>query len=54
MGYFGGFVSIVEAIVVLVMLGYKNMVMEVGYYVFGFYSIMFLDCFLEVMGINNV
>lgn len=40
-----------EVYVVLVMLGYKNIIIEVGYYVFGFYSVVFFDCFLEDMEI---
>lgn len=53
-GHPGGFASIAEAISSLVMLGYKNILTEVGHHAPGFYSSMFLDRSLEKMGINNV
>ena len=53
-GHPGGFASIADAIASLVMLGYKNIITEVGHHAPGFYSNMFLDRSLEDMGINNV
>ncbi|MGB3206134.1 MAG: phosphoketolase [Crinalium sp.] len=53
-GHPGGFASSVEAYAALVMLGYKNILTEVGHHAPGFYSAMFLDRSLEDMGINTV
>lgn len=53
-GHPGGFASQAEAYAALVMLGYKNIVTEVGHHAPGFYSAMFLDRSLEQMGINTV
>ena len=53
-GHPGGFASIADGIAALVMLGYKNIITEVGHHAPGFYSNMFLDRSLEAMGINNV
>ena len=53
-GHPGGFASIAEAIASLVMLGYKNLITEVGHHAPGFYSNMFLDRSLEDMGIETV
>ena len=53
-GHPGGFASIADTIASLVMLGYKNIVTEVGHHAPGFYSNVFLDTSLEAMGINNV
>ena len=53
-GHPGGFASIADTIASLVMLGYKNIVTEVGHHAPGFYSNVFLDSSLEAMGINNV
>jgi len=53
-GHPGGFASIAEAIASLVMLGYKNILTEVGHHAPGFYSNMFLDRSLEDMDIKTV
>jgi phosphoketolase len=53
-GHPGGFASIVEGIAALIMLGYKNILTEVGHHAPGFYSSMFLDRSLEDMGIETV
>ncbi|NCJ05123.1 phosphoketolase [Synechococcales cyanobacterium C] len=53
-GHPGGFASSVEAYAALVMLGYKNILTEVGHHAPGFYSAMFLDRSLEKMGIHTV
>ncbi|ELR99288.1 phosphoketolase [Gloeocapsa sp. PCC 73106] len=53
-GHPGGFASITEAIASLIMLGYKNIITEVGHHAPGFYSSMFLDRSLETMGISTV
>jgi phosphoketolase len=53
-GHPGGFASQAEAYAALVMLGYKNIITEVGHHAPGFYSAMFLDRSLEDMGIHNV
>ncbi|NEO99226.1 MAG: phosphoketolase [Symploca sp. SIO2E9] len=53
-GHPGGFASIAEGIASLVMLGYKNIITEVGHHAPGFYSNMFLDRSLEDMGIETV
>ncbi len=53
-GHPGGFASVAEAIAALVMLGYKNIITEVGHHAPGFYSTMFLDRSLEAMGISTV
>ena len=53
-GHPGGFASVVEGIAALVMLGYKNIITEVGHHAPGFYSTMFLDRSLEDMGITTV
>jgi phosphoketolase len=53
-GHPGGFASQAEAYAALVMLGYKNIITEVGHHAPGFYSAMFLDRSLEDMGIENV
>ncbi len=53
-GHPGGFASQAEAYAALVMLGYKNIMTEVGHHAPGFYSAMFLDRSLEAMGIATV
>lgn len=53
-GHPGGFMSSAEAISALMMLGYKNMITEVGHHAPGYYSAMFLDTSLEQMGIKTV
>jgi phosphoketolase len=53
-GHPGGFASIAEAIASLILLGYKNILTEVGHHAPGFYSSMFLDRSLEDMGIETV
>ena len=53
-GHPGGFASQAEVFAALVMLGYKNILTEVGHHAPGFYSAMFLDRSLEDMGIMNV
>ncbi|MDJ0702247.1 MAG: phosphoketolase [Leptolyngbyaceae cyanobacterium MO_188.B28] len=53
-GHPGGFASIADGIAALVMLGYKNIITEVGHHAPGFYSTMFLDRSLETMGIETV
>lgn len=53
-GHPGGFASVAEGIAALVMLGYKNIVTEVGHHAPGFYSNVFLDRSLEDMGIETV
>lgn len=53
-GHPGGFASIAEGIAALIMLGYKNIITEVGHHAPGFYSTMFLDRSLEAMGITTV
>ena len=53
-GHPGGFASCVEAYVSLLMLGYKNVLTEVGHHAPGFYSAMFMDRSLEEMGIETV
>lgn len=53
-GHPGGFASSAEAYAALVMLGYKNILTEVGHHAPGFYSAMFIDRSLEEMGIANV
>ena len=53
-GHPGGFASIADTIAALVMLGYKNIITEVGHHAPGFYSNMFLDRSLEDMGIETV
>jgi phosphoketolase len=53
-GHPGGFASIADTIAALVMLGYKNIITEVGHHAPGFYSNVFLDTSLEAMGINTV
>jgi len=53
-GHPGGFASQTEAYAALVMLGYKNILTEVGHHAPGFYSAMFLDRSLEDMGISTV
>ncbi|HEY9771437.1 MAG TPA: phosphoketolase [Coleofasciculaceae cyanobacterium] len=53
-GHPGGFASIADTIAALVMLGYKNLITEVGHHAPGFYSNVFLDTSLEIMGINSV
>ncbi|MGF1458886.1 MAG: phosphoketolase [Leptolyngbyaceae cyanobacterium] len=53
-GHPGGFASIADGIAALAMLGYKNMVTEVGHHAPGFYSTVFLDRSLEAMGIETV
>ena len=53
-GHPGGFASVAEGIASLVMLGYKNIITEVGHHAPGFYSTMFLDRSLEDMGIHTV
>lgn len=53
-GHPGGFASIADGIAALVMLGYKNIITEVGHHAPGFYSNVFLDQSLEMMGIETV
>ena len=53
-GHPGGFASIADGIAALVMLGYKNIVTEVGHHAPGFYSNVFLDGSLEAMDIKTV
>ncbi|MEL6555188.1 MAG: phosphoketolase [Cyanobacteria bacterium J06621_11] len=53
-GHPGGFASIADTIAALVMLGYKNLITEVGHHAPGFYSTVFLDTSLEAMGISTV
>lgn len=53
-GHPGGFASIADGIAALVMLGYKNLVTEVGHHAPGFYSTVFMDRSLEAMGISTV
>lgn len=53
-GHPGGFASVAEGIASLVMLGYKNLITEVGHHAPGFYSNVFLDRSLEAMGITTV
>jgi phosphoketolase len=53
-GHPGGFASQAEAFAGLVMLGYKNIITEVGHHAPGFYSSVFLDRSLEDMGIYTV
>jgi len=53
-GHPGGFASIAEAYAALFMLGYKNILTEVGHHAPGFYSAMFLDRSLEKMEIRTV
>lgn len=53
-GHPGGFASQAEAYAALVMLGYKNILTEVGHHAPGFYSALFLDRSLETMGISTV
>lgn len=53
-GHPGGFASQAEAYAALVMLGYKNIVTEVGHHAPGFYAAMFLDRSLEDMDIATV
>lgn len=53
-GHPGGFASSAEAYAALVMLGHTNILTEVGHHAPGFYSAMFLDRSLEMMGIDTV
>ncbi|MBX2863396.1 MAG: phosphoketolase [Leptolyngbyaceae cyanobacterium MAG.088] len=53
-GHPGGFASIADGIAALVMLGYKNLITEVGHHAPGFYSTVFLDRSLESMEIETV
>jgi len=53
-GHPGGYASIAEEMAALMMLGYKNIVTEVGHHAPGFYSQVFLDRSLEDMGIETV
>lgn len=53
-GHPGGFASQAEVYAALVMLGYKNILTEVGHHAPGFYCAMFLDRSLEAMGIETV
>ncbi|WP_375512060.1 phosphoketolase [uncultured Nostoc sp.] len=53
-GHPGGFASQAEVYASLVMLGYKNILTEVGHHAPGFYCAMFLDRSLEDMGIFTV
>jgi phosphoketolase len=53
-GHPGGFASIADGIAALIMLGYKNIMTEVGHHAPGFYSSVFLDQSLEDMGITTV
>ncbi|MDA0865349.1 MAG: phosphoketolase, partial [Cyanobacteria bacterium] len=53
-GHPGGFASIADGIAALVMLGYKNLITEVGHHAPGFYSTVFMDRSLEAMDIKTV
>jgi len=53
-GHPGGFASIADTIAALIMLGYKNLITEVGHHAPGFYSTVFMDTSLEAMGIKTV
>jgi phosphoketolase len=53
-GHPGGFASQAEAYAAFVLLGYKNIITEVGHHAPGFYCAMFLDRSLEDMGITTV
>jgi phosphoketolase len=53
-GHPGGFASSAEAHAALMMLGYKDLITEVGHHAPGFYSALFLDRSLEAMGIETV
>ncbi|MBE9039206.1 phosphoketolase [Oscillatoriales cyanobacterium LEGE 11467] len=53
-GHPGGFASIADCIAALMMLGYKNIITEVGHHAPGFYSNVFLDRSLEEMGVETV
>ena len=53
-GHPGGFASGADAYAAMVMLGHTNIVTEVGHHAPGFYSAMFLDTSLEMMGIQTV
>ncbi|MBE9060479.1 phosphoketolase [cf. Phormidesmis sp. LEGE 11477] len=53
-GHPGGFASIADVIASLIMLGYKNLITEVGHHAPGFYSTVFLDTSLEQMDIKTV
>ncbi len=53
-GHPGGFASSADAVAALHLLGYRNLVTEVGHHAPGFYSAMFLDTSLEAMGIHRV
>merc|ERR1719183_1364132 len=48
-GHPGGFASQAEAFAACVLLGYKNILTEVGHHAPGFYSELFLDTSLEQM-----
>ncbi len=53
-GHPGGFASVADGIAALVMLGYKNLMTEVGHHAPGFYSTVFMDGSLAAMGIETV
>lgn len=53
-GHPGGFASQAEIYAALTLLGYKNIITEVGHHAPGFYAAMFLDRSLEAMGIYTV
>ena len=53
-GHPGGFASSAESHAALIMLGYTNIITEVGHHAPGFYSSMFLDGSLEAMGIRTL
>jgi phosphoketolase len=53
-GHPGGFASSAEAHAALILLGYKNILTDVGHHAPGFYSSLFLDRSLEDMGIATV
>ncbi len=53
-GHPGGYASCAEGYAALYMLGYKNVLTEVGHHAPGFYSAMFLDRSLEAMDIHTV
>ncbi len=53
-GHPGGFASVADGIAALVMLGYKNLITEVGHHAPGFYSTVFMDGSLAAMGIETV
>ena len=53
-GHPGGFASSADAVSSLVMLGFKNIITEVGHHAPGYYANLFLDTSLESMNIRTV